>query len=186
MGYQQLGDLTGSSKSQVWNIVKRLAEWEYLNIHHASRSCGSPILQQTWARMEQLIDDNPQMPLQKVATKYSPTISHTTIKNVANSAEDPLILLHTQKKPWFRPTSAQKRLLLAHSCHDQKEDVWEHVGFQDKTIYVLTPNPTRYYVCIRQSQLIRPVLSTKLLSPTFQSGHTPVPVWAAVEYGFMS
>ena len=163
-----------------------MAEWGYLNIHDASHSCGSPIPQQTWARMEhwQLIHDNPQMPLQKLATKYPPTISHTTIKNVANPAEDPFILLHTQKKPWFRPTSAQKRLLLPYSCHDQKEDVWKHVVVHDKTTHVLNPNPTRYYVCIRQSQLIQPVLSTKLLRPTFQSGHTPVPVWAAIEYGF--
>jgi len=186
LGYQRLADLTGSSNFQVHNIVKRSAERGYLNIYDAPHSGCPPIPWQARAEIEQLIDDNPQMPLSELASKYPHTISHTTIKNVADSAEDPFILLQTRKKSCFRATSAPKRLLFAHSCHDLKEDLRNHLVFHDETTYVLDPNPARHYGRIWQSELIEPVLSTKLLWLTFQSGRTPIPLWAPVAYGFKS
>jgi len=69
LGYKQLADLTGHSKSQVHDIVKLSAEWGYCNIHHAPHCSHPSIPHQTGAEIEKLNDDNPQMPLWE-ATKY--------------------------------------------------------------------------------------------------------------------
>ena len=63
---------------------------------------------------------------------------------------------------------------------------WARVVFHDETASVYDPRPINDCVRIRQSELIQPVLSTKLLRPTYQSGHTPINVLGAVTYGFKS
>ena len=136
------------------------------------------------------------MPLCEIAEKFAtenptePALSHMTIERIADMADDPFLLLQTRKKPWFRPTSASKRLPFAISHYPSNiRDMacwWTQVVFHDETTYLYDPRPINDFVRIRQSELIKPILSTKLLRPTYQSGRTPINVWRAVAYGFKS
>ena len=195
--YQQIAQTTGRSKSQVRNVVKRAKERGYLNVGDTKRSGRPPITtQETRTKVERLIDENWRMPLREIAEKFAtenptePALSHMTIKRIADTADDPFLLLRTRKKPWFRPTSASKRLVfaLSHSPPNIRNMAswWTQVIFHDETTYVYDPRPINDFVRIRQSELIKPILSTKLLRPTYQSGRTPVNVWGAVAYGFKS
>ena len=126
------------------------------------------------------------MPLRELATQFPLQVSHMTVKRIVDMADDPFVVLQTRKKPWLRSTSPPKRLQFAHSQNQKKGEWWQHVVFHDETTYVYEPHPARDYVHIRQSELNQSILSTKLLRPTFQSGRTPILVWAAVAYGFKS
>ncbi|KAG0130856.1 hypothetical protein HOY82DRAFT_608738 [Tuber indicum] len=64
-GYQRLADVTGRSKSQVRNIVKRAKERGYLNVGDAHRSGRPPMALHARAQIEQLIEENPRMPLRE-------------------------------------------------------------------------------------------------------------------------
>jgi len=126
------------------------------------------------------------MPLRELASQFPVHVSHMTVKRLGDMANDPFILVQTRKKPSLRATSPPTRLYFAHLHEQKKREWWQQVVFHDKTTYVYDPHPPRDFARIRQSELNQPILSTKLLLPIFQSGHTPFPVWSVVAYGFKS
>ena len=110
--YQQIAQTTGRSKSQVQNVVMRAKERGYLNVGDTKRSGRPPITtQETRTKVERLIDENWRMPLGDIADKFAtenptePAFSHMTIKRIADTADDPFLLLRTRKKPCFRPVT---------------------------------------------------------------------------------
>ena len=171
---------TGVARSTIRGIIKRGDE-QGGDLHDAPRA-GRPtkITDAKRRKVEAVIDENPQLPLQEITSQANTGLGHSTVDKIISEAK--FRLLVPRKKPFWRKGQKEKRKDFCFRRRLWKKEAWWKVVFVDECSIEYDPFPAGKRVRVREGEK----LFEKNLKPSFKSGRTTVSVFACIAKGSRS